>query len=89
MIDVNLWEKLNEIQKKKQEALVNSEWSRIQSTLEAALLKAAGEGDRSVTMGVFYEDNAMRLVSLLEPLEKFNTKISSHHDGSHKVHISF
>lgn len=89
MIDVNLWEKLNEIQKKKHELLVNSEWSRIQNSIEPALLKAAGDGDRSVMLTVFYEENAMRVVDLMEPLQKFQTKFSSHHDGTHRVHISF
>lgn len=89
MISVDFWEKLNEIHKKKQESLVNSEWSLIQNSIEPTLLKAAGNGDRSVTLNVFYEKNAMRVVELMKPIDKFQTKLGSHHDGSHRVHISF
>lgn len=89
MLDTDIWEKLDALQKETVEKRINAEWLEIQLNAQKELINAARNGDRRVHLEVKHKVNAERLQGMITALQNFTCDVMSAQGGFYKVNISF
>lgn len=89
MLDTDIWETLDRIQKDKMNAQINSEWDNIQKHLKERLIAVANQGNRSMTMVIAHEINCNRVVELFKSMENFVCDVSPTQQSTYAVKIFF
>ena len=89
MLDTDIWEKLDALQKETVERHINEEWQEIQVHVQERLMKAAKAGARHISVEVGHKPNALRLQTMIIALQNFTCDVMSAQAGSFKVNIRF